>query len=109
MTSIEEKFQKKSPIEHILLRPDTYIGSVEPNNEKLWILNNNKFEFKEISNISGLYKLFDEILVNAADASNEDDTVTQIKVEITKNEITVENNGKGIPVEKHKKEKSIYS
>ena len=33
MSSIEEKFQKKSPIEHILLRPDTYIGSVEPNNE----------------------------------------------------------------------------
>ena len=26
---IEEMYQKKSPLEHILLRPDTYIGSVE--------------------------------------------------------------------------------
>lgn len=27
--SIEEVYQKKSQLEHILLRPDTYIGSVE--------------------------------------------------------------------------------
>lgn len=27
--AIEELYQKKSPLEHILLRPDTYIGSVE--------------------------------------------------------------------------------
>ena len=107
MTSIEEQYQKKSQKEHILLRPDTYIGSVEGNLEKLWIYDkdNNKFEFKEINNISGLYKLVDEILVNAADASNEDNTVTQIKVEISKDEISIENNGKGIPVVLHKEEK----
>lgn len=28
-TTIEETYQKKSQLEHILLRPDTYIGSVE--------------------------------------------------------------------------------
>lgn len=27
--SIEQIYQKKSQLEHILLRPDTYIGSVE--------------------------------------------------------------------------------
>lgn len=27
--SIEEIYQKKSQLEHILLRPDTYIGSIE--------------------------------------------------------------------------------
>lgn len=28
--SVEKMYQKKTPLEHILLRPDTYIGSVEP-------------------------------------------------------------------------------
>jgi len=28
--SVERIYQKKSQLEHILLRPDTYIGSVEP-------------------------------------------------------------------------------
>lgn len=27
--SVERIYQKKTPLEHILLRPDTYIGSVE--------------------------------------------------------------------------------
>jgi hypothetical protein len=28
--TVEEIYQKKTPLEHILLRPDTYIGTVEP-------------------------------------------------------------------------------
>lgn len=28
--SVERIYQKKSQLEHILLRPDTYVGSVEP-------------------------------------------------------------------------------
>ena len=31
--SIERIYQKKSQLEHILLRPDTYIGSVESYNQ----------------------------------------------------------------------------
>ena len=31
--SVERIYQKKSQLEHILLRPDTYIGSVQPNLE----------------------------------------------------------------------------
>ena len=40
--SVERIYQKKTQREHILLRPDTYIGSVQPNLEvsclgaKLW-------------------------------------------------------------------------
>ena len=30
--SIERVYQKKTQLEHILLRPDTYIGSVEYDN-----------------------------------------------------------------------------
>ena len=36
--SVERIYQKKTQLEHILLRPDTYIGSVQPVTEKMWIL-----------------------------------------------------------------------
>jgi len=39
---IEEVYQKKSQLEHILLRPDTYIGSVEEIAQPLWVFENDK-------------------------------------------------------------------
>lgn len=64
--SIEKMYQKKSQLEHILLRPDTYIGSVEILKEEMWIWDqdNEKMIKKEISFVPGLYKIFDEILGN---------------------------------------------
>ena len=49
--TIEEKYQKVSQIEHILLRPDTYIGSVEHASEEMWVLNveTKSMEYKQIS------------------------------------------------------------
>ena len=35
--SIEEMYQKKSQLEHILLRPDTYVGSVEKQTQTMWV------------------------------------------------------------------------
>ena len=48
--TIEEIYQKKTPLEHILLRPDTYIGSVEYDRQQLWVYDKDtlKFEFKWI-------------------------------------------------------------
>jgi DNA topoisomerase-2 len=70
--TIEEIYKRKSQLEHILLRPDTYIGSVEEEKKEMWIFENEKIVKKEISFVPGLYKIIDEILVNAADnkASN---------------------------------------
>ena len=28
--SVEETYQRKTPMEHVLLRPDSYVGSTEP-------------------------------------------------------------------------------
>ena len=52
-----------------MLRPDTYVGSIELTTEKLWILSSDEkyFEERDVSFVPGLYKIFDEILVNAAD------------------------------------------
>ena len=35
--SIEEIYTKKTQLEHILLRPDTYIGSIEKQTANLWV------------------------------------------------------------------------
>ncbi|GAB2228899.1 hypothetical protein Droror1_Dr00023033 [Drosera rotundifolia] len=35
--TIEETYQKKSQLEHILLLPDTYIGLIEKHTQKLWV------------------------------------------------------------------------
>ena len=62
--TVEQIYQKKSQLEHILLRPDTYIGSVETLQQEMWIwdFHDEKMIKKEISFVPGLYKIFDEIL-----------------------------------------------
>ena len=104
---IEEVYQKLSLREQILLRPDTYIGSTELSTEEMWVYDeaNKKMDFKTITYSPGLYKIFDEIIVNAADNKQRDDSMDSIKVEINKEEgmISIWNNGEGIPCEKHKK------
>lgn len=54
-------------LEHILLRPDTYIGSTEAQEQQLWVHDGERMVLKNIRFVPGLYKIFDEILVNAAD------------------------------------------
>ncbi len=108
---VEKIYQKKTQLEHILLRPDTYIGSVETQLEKLWVFDSerNCLDFREISIVPGLYKIFDEILVNAADNYQRDKKMNYMKITIDEknNRISVRNNGKGIPVQIHK-EYGIY-
>jgi len=77
----------------------------------LWVLSENEehFESRQIEFVPGLYKIFDEIIVNAADNYQRDNSMDTIKVKIDeeKNFISVWNNGKGIPVQIHNEYK-IY-
>lgn len=81
---IEDIYQKKTQLEHILLRPDTYIGSTEKQQQKLWVHDGVQLKLEEISYVPGLYKIFDEILVNAADNKVRDPKMDTIKVDIDK-------------------------
>ncbi|XP_028316956.1 DNA topoisomerase 2-beta isoform X2 [Gouania willdenowi] len=106
--SVERVYQKKTQLEHILLRPDTYIGSVEPLTQQMWVFDEEVgMNQREITYVPGLYKIFDEILVNAADNKQRDKNMTAIKITIDpdSNTISIWNNGKGIPVVEHKDEK----
>lgn len=94
-----------TPVEHILKRPDTYIGSVERIEKQMWVYNSTtaSMEMREISYVPGLYKIFDEIIVNAADNKQNDPNMKEIKVTLDRQsgEISVKNDGKGIPIEIH--------
>ena len=100
---IEKTYQKKTQLEHILLRPDTYIGTTEKITEKMWVIDEKtkKMVNKEITYVPGLYKIFDEILVNAVDNITRDLRMNTIKVNITPKRISIYNNGKGIPIKIH--------
>ena len=100
---IEKTYQKKTQLEHILLRPDTYIGTTEKITEKMWVIDekSGKMINKEITYVPGLYKIFDEILVNAVDNITRDLRMDTIKVNLTPKRITIYNNGKGIPIKIH--------
>ena len=55
-----------------------------------------RFSLQTISYLPGLYLIFDEILVNAANNYQRDKSMDYIKISISDHEISVENNGKAI-------------
>ena len=61
--------QQKTDKQHILDNPDTYIGSVESVDADIWIMSDedHKIIEKNINYIPGLFKLFDEGIVNCRD------------------------------------------
>ncbi|XP_019618193.1 PREDICTED: DNA topoisomerase 2-alpha-like isoform X4 [Branchiostoma belcheri] len=109
--SVERIYQKKTQLEHILLRPDTYIGSVEHLTQNMWVHDGADVGLvnRSITFVPGLYKIFDEILVNAADNKQRDPSMNMIKITIDPSgencKISIWNNGKGIPVVMHKEQK----
>jgi DNA topoisomerase-2 len=106
------QYQQKTDKQHILDNPDTYIGSVEIVDSNMWVYNDatTSVDFKTIEYNPGLYKLFDEAIVNARDhvvrmiqsQSQDKKLVTFIETTISSDgTITIENDGNGIDVAKH--------
>ncbi|CAA20107.1 DNA topoisomerase II [Schizosaccharomyces pombe] len=110
-SNVSTQYQRLTPREHVLRRPDTYIGSIEPTTSEMWVFDSekNKLDYKAVTYVPGLYKIFDEIIVNAADNKVRDPNMNTLKVTLDPeaNVISIYNNGKGIPIEIHDKEK-IY-
>ena len=132
------KYQKMTDIEHILKKPDTYIGTIEPTETMEYVMDavvppssdddakgSNAacaaaplLTRRSITYIPGLYKLFDEGMVNMRDhvvrqaqaiADGKPDAlpVTTLEVEIdpTDGTIHMTNDGNGIDVAQHPEHK----
>lgn len=56
---------------------------------------------KDLVYVPGLFKIYDEILVNAADNYYREEKMDKLQVEVTSDMISVYNNGKCIPVQIH--------
>ncbi|KAJ8520376.1 hypothetical protein ONZ45_g2836 [Pleurotus djamor] len=104
-----ETYTKLSQLEHILKRPDSYIGSIETITQAMWTFDadEKRMVHREVKYVPGFFKIVDEILVNAADNKINDASMDSLKVNIDVEDgvISVYNNGKGIPVEMHTTEK----
>ena len=112
---IEDRYKKLTQREHVLQRPDTYVGSIEQVDEILWILSEDgsKIIQKNIKYIPGLFKLFDEGIVNCRDhvirmlqavANNVENAVPVTNIDISIQEdgtIIMTNDGNGIDVAEH--------
>ena len=121
-TFLTNKYQQKTDKQHILDNPDTYIGSVEKVDADLWVLEDQlldnanksvKIVEKNISYIPGLFKLFDEGIVNCRDHVIRQAQAILNKVEnalpVSNIDISIEsdgtivmyNDGNGIDVAQH--------
>lgn len=112
---LAQKYQQKTDREHILSTPDTYIGSVEQIDDVHWVLNEDgsKIISKTIQTVPGLFKLFDEGIVNCRDhvmrmsqalANGAANAVPVTNIEISildDGTIVMMNDGNGIDVAEH--------
>jgi len=134
-----QKYQKMTDREHILKKPDTYIGTIEPAETTEYVMDAAAAAVapatngdaapaapaapalltrRNITYIPGLYKLFDEGMVNmrdhvvrqaqaVADGKSDALPVTTLEVEIdpTDGTIHMTNDGNGIDVAQHPEHK----
>ena len=111
-SNLATQYQRKTDKQHILDNPDTYIGSVENVDSQMWVYDDetNKIVLRDIEYIPGLYKLFDEGIVNCRDhvirmihsPLLDKKFVTYIETNIDDDgTITMTNDGNGIDIAKH--------
>jgi DNA topoisomerase-2 len=111
------KYQKHTHHQHILELPDTYVGSTKTNEETRWVYDagSNKMVWRKLLFNPGLYKIFDEIVVNARDEFVRSVTtagmtpIKHIAVAVQNKDgdavISVENDGDGITIEMDEEQK----
>lgn len=104
-----ESVQKLSHIEHVLKRPDSYVGPVDAVREPYWVLSGKKFKKTTTKYSPALLKIFDEVLVNAIDRNSmypKQVTVISISVDKDSGMVTIDNNGPlgGLVIQKNQKE-----
>ena len=131
-----QKYQKMTDLEHILKKPDTYIGTIEPAETMEYVMDVAPsppaatadtataaapvalLTRRNTTTIPGLYKLFDEGMVNMRDhvvrqaqavADGKPDalpvTTLEVEIDLADGTIHMTNDGNGIDVAQHPEHK----
>ena len=101
---MKNEIKTLSSVEHILLRPNLYLGSVSPSEKEMWVLDDDgSISSKKITYTEALLKICNEAIDNSVDIGTESKwkTSTKIAVSMTEDTFSCEDNGAGIPVEKN--------
>ena len=98
-----EEIKKKSHREHILERPNMYIGASNEVETEEYILSDSKIQKQTVKCIPGLLKIINEIIDNSVDIAIKTGFkgCNQVSVKMTDTEVIVEDNGPGISVTKN--------
>ena len=108
MTSIEETYVKKTQRELVLLRPDTYVGATavpsDPSEHYVYDAESRRIVRRAVRVSPALFKIFDEVLVNAADRGQHGATTIKVLFNADKASFSVVNDGPSLPLERHAKE-----
>lgn len=104
--SIADKYKKLDEVQHVLLRPGRYIGSITTLDAEDFVYDPSlkKMIKRKVSYHPGFQKLFDEVISNSADFSKKPegkylDTI-RVEVDREKMRLSVFDNG-GIPIVLH--------
>jgi len=112
-SKIAAMYQRKTPVEHVLLRPGMYIGATDAQTSVAWVAapGTMRLTRSEVSHSPGLLKLFDEILVNACDnKARNPEGMTRLEVTVDAGgagrpaQLSIMNDGRGIPIVLHPSE-----
>ena len=116
----KSKYQQMEHIKHIRELPDTYVGSSIMEEKELHVLDNKRIVKRLVNYVPALYKIFDEIIVNAIDNHTRTQqekenypkkiikVMNKLEINIDKETgyISILNNGEGIEIKKIDTEKS---
>jgi DNA topoisomerase II len=114
------KYTKLDHREHVLKRPQMYIGSVQSDSFTAWVYDESdrRMQRREVTYVPGLYKIFDEVLVNAVDHATRLRSMTETPPNLVKNiritidretgYIEVTNDGDGIDVAPHPEHDGVF-
>lgn len=101
----ENKIEQLTDIEHVVRRPNLYIGSIVSTKVNTFILDpkTEKFSYKEIEYVPGFLKIIYEVIDNSIDEAirTKYTKATNISISIEDDKkITVKDDGRGIPLKK---------
>lgn len=99
---VKNDFKLLSDREHIVLRPEMYIGSINFEDQEDFNFDNDHIKYENFKIIPGLCKIINEVIDNSIDEAIKTNFKygNEISIIIEKDKVQVQDNGRGIPVVK---------